>query len=172
MAPRTADCSAVSSGAGAVRSGGFVGPPAAPCRPGDPLEPGGKRLQQHFAKSSLIVSAGELAEREKIAGKRRQIAQDIARHLQLRQRPGAGIDDLHYDADPFPLRERHANQAPDIGRRCRLSYIVEQPMQRQVKCDAKDWHGRLPGVLDKPVGNPGLVSGPANLWITLWIAFG
>jgi hypothetical protein len=45
-------------------------------------------------------------------------------------------------------------------------------MQRQVKCDAKDWHGRRPGVFDKPFGNPQPDAGLAQLWITLWIAFG
>ena len=105
-------------------------------------------------------------------GKRRRIAQDVARLPQLRRRPGTGVGDLDDNADPLPFGERHADQAPDIGRRCRFGDIVEQPMQRQVKCDAKDWHGRLPGVFDKPVGNPQPEAGPAKLWITLWIAFG
>ena len=83
----------------------------------DPNLPASKLSDEEVARIASVIDRKYTVEGQL----RRQIAQNIARYLQLRQRPGAGIDDLHYDADPFPLGERHANQAPDIFRRCRFS---------------------------------------------------
>ncbi len=143
-----------------------------PDRHGEPFQPGGKRLHDDFAERRLIVSTGKLAELEKVAGKRRQIAQDVTCRFQLRRGPVAAVHHLGNDADSFTLSKRYPNPEADVGRRSRRRRIVEQAMQRQIEGDTEDRHGRLLAMLDKPLSNQGLLACPQKLWITLWIAFG